>query len=117
MQENFVIPMICVKPPLVAYLERNRLFNIDEIVLGYVKIVMESPVLVFSILNKRRRLRHFYQSWDQGTILSWDNANGNCGRSFTASRWYVAMLARNNRLVRIRFIKIIVLSFKISWTY
>ena len=31
--------MMCVKPPLVAYLERNSIFNFDKIVLRYVKTV------------------------------------------------------------------------------
>ena len=45
MQENFVIPIICIKPPLMAYLERNGIFNFDKMVLGYVKTVMDSTAL------------------------------------------------------------------------
>ena len=48
MQENFLIPMIGTKPPLVAYLERNSLFNFDEMVLDYVKTVIGSPALYIS---------------------------------------------------------------------
>ena len=48
MQENFFIPMICIKPTLVAYLERNGIFNFDEMVLGYVKTVIDSPALWIS---------------------------------------------------------------------
>ena len=62
MQENLLIPMICIKPPLVAYLERNSLFNSDKTVLGDVKIVMDSPALSTSSQNNHRRLRLFYQS-------------------------------------------------------
>ena len=36
MQENFLLPMICIKPPLVGYLGRNNIFNFDQMVLGYV---------------------------------------------------------------------------------
>ena len=39
MQENFIIPMICIKPPLVGYFERNSIFNFGKMVLGYVKTV------------------------------------------------------------------------------
>ena len=45
MQEIFIIPMIWNKPSLMAYLERIGLFKFDKTVLGYVKIVMDSPAL------------------------------------------------------------------------
>ena len=45
MQENFLIPMICISPPLVYYLERDSLFNFDKMLLGYVKAVIDSPPL------------------------------------------------------------------------
>ena len=32
MQENFLTPMICIKPPLVGFLERNSIFNFDKMV-------------------------------------------------------------------------------------
>ena len=47
-QKNVLIPMICIKPALVAYLERNNIFNFNKNVLGYVKTVMDSPALSIS---------------------------------------------------------------------
>ena len=37
--------MICTKPPLVAYIERNSIFNCDKVVLGYVTTAIDSPSL------------------------------------------------------------------------
>ena len=59
MQQNFLIPMICIKPPIVAYLERNGIVNFDKMVLGYVKTVMDSPAFSISFSNNHRRLRFF----------------------------------------------------------
>ena len=61
MQENFLIPMICIKPPLVAYLERNGFFNFDKMVLSYVKTVIDSPALSVSFQINPRELRNFYR--------------------------------------------------------
>ena len=59
MQENFPIPMICIKPPLVAYRERNSIFKFDKMILGYVKLVMDSPALPMSFLKQSSRLEKF----------------------------------------------------------
>ena len=59
MQENFSIPMICAKPPLVAYLERNSLFNFDQMVLGYVKTVNDSPALSISFSKQSSQIENF----------------------------------------------------------
>ena len=56
MQENILIPMICIKPPLVAYPERNSLFNIDKMALGYVKTVMDSPALPTSFSKQSSQI-------------------------------------------------------------
>ena len=56
---KFSFPMICIKPPLVAYLERNSLFNFDKTVLSYVKTVVDSPALSTSFQKGHRRLRIF----------------------------------------------------------
>ena len=49
--------MICIKQPLVAYLERNSICNFDKVVLGYVKTTIDSPSL---FQNNHRRLGNSY---------------------------------------------------------
>ena len=61
MHENFLIPVISIKPPLVGYLERNDIFNFDKMVLGYVKTVMDSPHL---FLKQSSQIDKFYRSRD-----------------------------------------------------
>ena len=56
---NFLIRMICINPPLVAYVERNSLFNFDKMVFGNVKTAMDSPALSTSFENNHPRLRIF----------------------------------------------------------
>ena len=56
--------MMCTKPQLLAYLERNGLFNVDKTVLAYVKTVMDLPVLFTSFPNDHRRLRNINGSRD-----------------------------------------------------
>ena len=53
-----------LKPPLVAYFERNALCNFDKMILGYVKTIMDSPALPISFRNNHRRLRKFHRSRD-----------------------------------------------------
>ena len=43
---EFLIPMTCMKPPLVAYLERNSICKFDKMVLGYAKTAIDSPTLL-----------------------------------------------------------------------
>ena len=64
MQENFLVPMIYIKPLLVGYLEINGIFSFDKMVPGYVKTVMDSPALPMpiSFLNNHSRMRYFYRS-------------------------------------------------------
>ena len=59
MQENFLIPMTCTKPPLVAYLERNTLFNFDKIVLSFVKTVPDSTALPISLSKQSSQIEKF----------------------------------------------------------
>ena len=63
MRENFHIPMICTKPPLVAFLERNNLFNFDRMVLGYVKTVIDSPALSMSFPKQSSHTENFLQMY------------------------------------------------------
>ena len=64
MQENFLITMICTKSPLVAYLERNCLFNFDKMLLGYVKTAIDSPGLSISFSKQSSQIEKFYRSRD-----------------------------------------------------
>ena len=52
--------MICIKPPSVAYPERNSLFNFDKMVLGYVKTVMDSPALSTTFSNQSLQIEIFF---------------------------------------------------------
>ena len=61
--------MIFTKPPLVAYLERNSLFNfdkmvLDKMVLGYVKTVIDSPALSIYFSKQSSQIEIFFQSRD-----------------------------------------------------
>ena len=84
MQGNFLIPMICSKPPLVAYLERNSMFNFDKMVLGYVKTVMDSPALSIS-LKQSSQIENFYQSRDYAKQQLLAHARQNQG--FMVRQW------------------------------
>ena len=55
--------MICTKPPLVAYLERNSLSNFDKMVLGYVKTAFDSPGLSISFSKRSSQIETFLPVW------------------------------------------------------
>ena len=59
MQENILISMICTEPPLVAYLDRNSLFNFDKMILGYVKTAIDSPALPIYFSKQSSRIEKF----------------------------------------------------------
>ena len=70
--------MICIKPPLMAYLERNSIFNLDETVLGqtgknthYAKHVHHSSMIEHRILGCVRRDMDCAECGASGLRNSW----------------------------------------------